>query len=65
MKHGKSLKESGLIGSVVIYVIIIMAAFITLYPFLYVIANSLSSPFNVVRRDVILWPVNFSLQSYR
>ena len=65
MKRKKSLKESGLIGIVLIYIIIILAAFITLYPFLYVIANSFSNPLNVIRRDVILWPVNFSLTSYQ
>ena len=58
MKRKKSLKESGLIGIVLIYIIIILAAFITLYPFLYVIANSFSNPLNVIRRDVILWPVH-------
>ena len=42
MKHKRSLRERGVIGIVVIYIIIILAAFITLYPFLYVIANSLS-----------------------
>ena len=64
MRRKKSLRESGRIGTIVIYIIVLFAAFITLYPFLYVIANSLSNPLNVIRRDVILWPVNFSLQSY-
>ena len=64
MKQKRSLRERGVIGIVVIYIIIILAAFITLYPFLYVIANSLSNPLNVIRRDVIVWPVNFSLTSY-
>lgn len=64
MKRKKSLRESGLIGTIVIYIIVIFAAFITLYPFLYVISNSFSNPLNVIRRDVVLWPVNFSLQSY-
>ena len=48
MKQKRSLRERGVIGIVVIYIIIILAAFITLYPFLYVIANSLSNPLNVI-----------------
>ena len=40
MRRKKSLRESGRIGTIVIYIIVLFAAFITLYPFLYVIANS-------------------------
>ncbi len=64
MIRKKKFQKNGRIGTVVIYVIILFAALITLCPFLYVIANSLSNPINVIRRDVVLWPVNFSLQSY-
>jgi putative aldouronate transport system permease protein len=55
----------GPIGTMVIYFIVIFAACITLYPFIYVIANSFSSVSEVLRRSVWLLPKNFTLNNYR
>ena len=64
MKTRRKFWKQGAIGSIVIYTIIFFAAIITLYPFWYVIINSLSDPLRVIRRDVVWWPIDFSLQSY-
>ena len=64
MKTRRKFWKQGAIGSIVIYMIIFFAAIITLYPFWYVIINSLSDPLRVIRRDVVWWPIDFSLQSY-
>ena len=37
---------------------------ITLYPFLYVFANSVSDPIATVKNEVYLWPVGFQLKTY-
>jgi putative aldouronate transport system permease protein len=38
--------------------------FVTLYPFLYVISMSISSPEAVAAKQVFLWPVGFSTMAY-
>jgi putative aldouronate transport system permease protein len=53
MKTRRKFWKQGAIGSIVIYTIIFFAAIITLYPFWYVIINSLSDPLRVIRRDVV------------
>lgn len=63
-KKKKSLHSGGKTGTVLIYFVVLLAGAITLYPFLYVIANSFSSPMAVLRRDVVLWPVEPSVKSY-
>jgi putative aldouronate transport system permease protein len=57
--------NEGIIGTILIYVVIVSAAFITLYPFIYVIANSFSSVYEVLRRSVWLIPKKFTLNNYR
>jgi len=46
------------------YVILAAAALITLYPFLYVLSASLSSPKAVVMGDVFLYPIDITLDAY-
>ena len=41
------------------------AAIICLYPFLYILSSSVSSTGAVVRGDVWLWPVGFSVNAYK
>ncbi|MDR2376521.1 MAG: carbohydrate ABC transporter permease [Treponema sp.] len=45
--------------------ILIFAALITLYPFLYVFSMSISAPEHVIARDVYFWPKGFGLDGYR
>lgn len=49
---------------IAVYIIMILMAIIFLYPVIYTIANSFSGADAVLRREVWLWPVDFSLRSY-
>lgn len=48
-----------------IYAVMIFVIAITLYPFIYVLSMSISSPQHVVSGTVWLFPKGFSLESYR
>ena len=61
----KRLRAGELPGAVIIYIILGLFAFATLYPFVYVFSMSLSSPKAVLENSVLLWPVGFSLGSYK
>lgn len=50
---------------IVVYVIMILMSIIFLYPVVYAIAHSFSGADAVLRREVWLWPVDFTLQSYK
>jgi putative aldouronate transport system permease protein len=63
MRHHSSLNRVRS-GDIVIYSILVFAAAITLYPFIYVISMSISDPIYVIRREVYLFPKGFSLTSY-
>ena len=52
-------------GTVVIYVFLLIVAFITLYPFIYVVSMSVSGPDAVLKNQVWLWPVGFSFGSFK
>ncbi|MFV0401737.1 MAG: carbohydrate ABC transporter permease [Oscillospiraceae bacterium] len=56
-------------GSKVLYGLLLVAltvmALATLYPFIYVISMSISSADAVLNREVLLFPVGFSLESYK
>jgi putative aldouronate transport system permease protein len=64
-KRNLTLSGEGLLGTVIIYIIIIFSAVITLYPFVYVLSNSFSAPTEVVKRSVILLPKKFTLDNYK
>lgn len=50
---------------IIVYAIMILMSIFFLYPVIYALANSFSGASAVLRREVWLWPVDFSLQSYR
>ena len=52
------------IGTIFIYAFLILVAFITLYPFIYVFSMSFSAPDAILDNKVWLWPVGFSLGSF-
>lgn len=52
-------------ADVIIHILIVLAAFLTLYPFVYVLASSLSSPDAVSGARVWLYPVEFTLEAYK
>ncbi|WP_236354906.1 carbohydrate ABC transporter permease [Konateibacter massiliensis] len=49
---------------VIVWILVILAVCITLYPFLYVISISISSGTAVSKGEVMLWPVGFDLSTY-
>lgn len=48
-----------------IYIVMIFAGMITLYPFVYSFSMSISDTQAVVQQKVWLWPVGFNLKSYK
>ena len=62
MKIEKSFMERAV--DVIIYLLLIFSAVITLYPFIYVVSMSVSRLDAVMRQQVWLYPVGFSLRSY-
>lgn len=59
-------KSAGsIISQMFLIIFIIFACIICLYPFIYVISVSISSPEHVVSQDVWLFPKGFSLDGYK
>ncbi|NSW89113.1 MAG: carbohydrate ABC transporter permease [Firmicutes bacterium] len=50
---------------VIIYILLSFAAFITLYPFIYVFSMSISSVEEVMKQNILLLPKGFSLESFK
>lgn len=48
-----------------INIVAIIIALVTLYPLIYVVSASLSKPLNILNGDVWLFPVDFTLDSYK
>lgn len=48
-----------------VYAILFFAGVVALYPLLYVVSSSFSSPEAVTSGKVFLWPVDFSLEAYK
>jgi multiple sugar transport system permease protein/putative aldouronate transport system permease protein len=50
---------------VIVYSVILLLLIVVLYPLIYVLSASFSSPQAVTANKVILWPVDFSLKGYK
>lgn len=59
----KSIEDRIYIG--ISYIITILALIVTLYPFIYILSMSFSSPANVLNQSVWLLPKGFSVESYK
>lgn len=53
------------LGDALVTVIMLLIILVTLYPFIYVISMSFSSPQYVLSKDVYFWPKGFSVGSYK
>jgi len=62
-----SIKESfgDKVFLTIIYTFLIFVVVIVLYPLIYILSSSLSSPLAVSSGKVWLWPVDFSLEGYK
>ena len=57
MKRGKNkIYEGTLIGDIVIFLVVALMCFITLYPMYYVLIISLSDPIHATTLNVYIWP---------
>ena len=61
----KSRSSTDVFFYFIVYTLVIIAFFITLYPFVYIMSVSISDPIAVNRGEVFLWPVGFSLKGYK
>ncbi len=59
---GKGFKDC--IYDFIVYTVVTVVIIITLYPFLYVLSMSISNSQAVVRGEVLVFPVGFSLNAY-
>lgn len=50
---------------VINYILLIMCGIVTLFPFLNVIATSFSSSRAIISNEVMLWPVDFTVEAYQ
>lgn len=65
-KEGKMILSKGEVAFLILTkILMLIFAVMCLYPFLYVLAVSLSSPGPVMRGEVYLIPKGFSLEVYR
>lgn len=64
-KHINVLSTGEKIGRVLLAVFLSLAAILCLYPFLYSLSMSISSPEHVLKRDIYFFPKGFSLNGYK
>lgn len=50
---------------IIVNIILAIAMIITLYPFIYTLSSSISDPYAVAKRQIVLLPKGFSLESYK
>lgn len=62
---GKKSKKRVTVGTVINYALITLLAFICLYPFLNVLAYSLSGYYPVLAKKVTFYPMEFTLEAYK
>lgn len=51
--------------SIICYIIFTLAAILCVYPFYYIVINTISANDVSARGDVIFWPIGFHLQNYK
>jgi len=59
------IRQGSLAVDIIIYVFIGVVALITLYPFILIFSNSISSPVECASNSVWLYPKGFSLKAYK
>lgn len=57
--------RSSIAMDIVIYTVMIVVLLVCVIPFVYMIALSFSSSKAIVNNKVILWPVEFNVESYK
>ena len=67
MEKTNAIKESfsDKVFLTIVYTFLILVVLVVLYPLIYIVSSSLSSPLAVSSGKVWLWPVDFSLKGYK
>ncbi len=65
MNKNNRIKEGSTVATVILYAIVVLIIFITVYPMYYVLIMSLSSGKAAASMQVYLWPVEFNIDSYK
>lgn len=58
-------KKNDAIFQSIVYILTGLICIITIYPLIYVISASFSDPARILGGDVVLWPVDFTLNAYQ
>jgi len=64
-KLGRTIAKEDKVFYVVVYTVLGIIGVLALYPLIYVLSSSFSSPGAVTAGRVVLWPVDFSLEGYK
>lgn len=61
------IRKSGLdlTMDIVVYAVLTIMAIVMLYPFIYVLSTSISDQSEVMRGNVLLWPIGFDTKAYQ
>lgn len=63
-KNKNKIREGTAIGNFILYAVLVILAFVTLYPVYYVLILSVSDPLAAASMKVYLWPDGFYLDTY-
>lgn len=63
-KRHTKIRHGSRAVDVLLYTIMALLALVTVYPVVFILSNSLSDPQAVMKGQVWLWPVGFSLEAY-
>ena len=58
-------QKNDAIFQTVVYILTVLICLITVYPLIYVISASFSDPARILGGDVVLWPVDVTLNAYK
>ncbi|MDW7655788.1 MAG: carbohydrate ABC transporter permease [Bacillota bacterium] len=61
----KSNKSDDILVSIITYTLCAVVLLLTLYPLVFVMSASISEPVRVSSGDVVLWPIQFTIEGYQ
>ena len=65
MTRANRIRQGSLFVDLFIYALVGVIALITVYPFIYILSSSISDPAEVVKGNVWLYPIGFSIEAYK
>ncbi len=64
-RNKNKIRQGSLLADILIYAFIGITALLTVYPFIFIVSNSLSDPLMVQSGKVWLYPIGFSTEAYQ